>query len=508
MNRIAGVHSICRKSGLVVLGAALAGMLGGCHWDSYLDPSVVGRWERTPNKAPILTHLAPIEGEEPAQVEITNIRPEDLLPEPEIYRIAQGDSLQLIIWDLIDVGRPEAFPRVVDNQGMIEIPQLGRVPVLGLTEPEATTAIARRLAEEGIVSEPLVSVNVEGRRAQTFNMLGAVPAPGPYLIPSSEYRILEALAAGGGFPEFVKEVYVIRQVPLVGGDAGGVGVPGDEPEDTGEDLLNIIDDLGGTAPSVRSNGTDGAVSLVQPADDAREPAIDLIQPDPGTETERPGAADRRRGRPLIDVPDRARWVYLPQRGWVRRVVSGSAPGRDFRDEAEAMDARGDLITQRVIRVPVQPLLAGDARYNIVVRPGDLIRVPSAEQGNVYIGGQVARPGVYTLPVIGKLTLTRAITAAGGLNGLAIPERVDLTRIVGDDLQATIMLDLRAIEEGTQPDIYLRSDDRINIGTTFWATPLAVIRNGFRFSYGFGFLLDRNFGNDVFGAPPSNVGGGG
>jgi len=31
----------------------------------------------------------------------------------------------------------------------------------------------------------------------------------------------------------------------------------------------------------------------------------------------------------------------------------------------------------------------------------------------------------------------------------------------------------------------------------------VIRGGLRASYGFGFLLDRNFGNDVFGAPPTN-----
>ena len=34
-------------------------------------------------------------------------------------------------------------------------------------------------------------------------------------------------------------------------------------------------------------------------------------------------------------------------------------------------------------------------------------------------------------------------------------------------------------------------------------PLAVFRNGLRITYGFGFLLDRNFGNDVFGAPPIN-----
>jgi len=104
-------------------------------------------------------------------------------------------------------------------------------------------------------------------------------------------------------------------------------------------------------------------------------------------------------------------------------------------------------------------------------------------------------------VAGRLTLTRAITSAGGLNGLAIPERVDLTRIVGVNEQATIMLNLRAIQEGTQPDVYIKPDDRINVGTNFWATPLAVLRGGFRTSYGFGFLLDRNFGNDVFGPPP-------
>ncbi len=78
-------------------------------------------------------------------------------------------------------------------------------------------------------------------------------------------------------------------------------------------------------------------------------------------------------------------------------------------------------------------------------------------------------------------------------------------MVGPDRQATIMLDLRAISEGTQPDVFLKPDDHLNVGTNFWALPLAIVRNGLRASYGFGFLLDRNFGNDVFGAPPTNRG---
>ncbi|NBB82114.1 MAG: hypothetical protein GVY28_01785, partial [Alphaproteobacteria bacterium] len=41
--------------------------------------------------------------------------------------------------------------------------------------------------------------------------------------------------------------------------------------------------------------------------------------------------------------------------------------------------------------------------------------------------------------------------------------------------------------------YLKPDDTINIGTNLPAPWLAILRNSFRFSYGMGFLLDRNFG---------------
>lgn len=96
-----------------------------------------------------------------------------------------------------------------------------------------------------------------------------------------------------------------------------------------------------------------------------------------------------------------------------------------------------------------------------------------------------------------------MTAAGGLSVVAIPERVDLIRRIGENREATIRLNLRAIAEGTQPDVFIKPDDQINVGTNFWATPLVVLRQGFRMTYGFGFLVDRNFGNDVFGAPPVN-----
>jgi hypothetical protein len=192
--------------------------------------------------------------------------------------------------------------------------------------------------------------------------------------------------------------------------------------------------------------------------------------------------------------------------WTRETKAPAAAAADSNaDPLDGTTPSDAVLTQRVIEVPVKPLLAGQADVNVIIRPGDVIRVPVPASGVVYVGGQVARPGTFTLPPTGKLTLLRCIDAAGGLSQLGIPERVDLTRMIGKDREATIRLNMRAIAERTQPDVILKADDRINVGTNFWAFPLAIIRNGFRMSYGFGFLIDRNFGNDIFGAPPGSFG---
>jgi polysaccharide biosynthesis/export protein len=490
-----------RRGTGMALGLVLCAGLAGCsNVDSFMDPSVVGRWERTPTRVPILTHLAAIEDEQEAWVTPSEITPEDLIPQTDVYRVGAGDILALTIWDLVARGAAETLPRQVDQNGYVEIPQLGRVLVSGLTEPEVAQAIAARMSE--IVADPLVSVVVEQRRQQVFHLWGNVNAPGPYLVPSADYRLLEAMGAAGGIPEFVDEVLIIRQVPLT--DAAGRVSP-ESPNDPfrsnpvapptqeGEELLDVINEL--SAPGALGGAMGGVVpAVVQPEG---EPLIDLIEPgDTGAAVAEPVVEP---AAPRMMEP---RWRYQGGR-WVREAMP-AATRREIGGAAMSpRDTRGELFTQRVIRVPVGPLVAGDARYNVIVRPGDVVRVPVPEVGNFYVDGEIGRPGVYNLPQVGKMTLTRAITSAGGLGPLAIPERVDVTRMVGKDEQATIMLNFRAIREGTQPDVYIRRDDVINIGTNFWATPLAVIRGGFRTSYGFGFLLDRNFGNDVFGAPPSN-----
>ncbi len=501
---------IARRTSLLSLGAVsmLSTMLGGCTWDSYMDPSIVGRWERTPTSVPILNHIGAIEDPQSQYVDVTEITPQDLIPETDIYRVGPGDFLDLTIYDLITRGNAELLPRQIDQNGYIQIPQLGRIFVSGKTETEVADAIGQKMAP--LVADPLVSVVVQQRRQQIFHLTGSIPAPGPYSILNADYRLYEALIAAGGFPEYAKEVLVIRQVPLDEGTTNlspedpadrNLDPESNEPTQNGENLLDVIDDL--SAPGMMS-GSSNARGIVahsgQPSD--QDPLIDLIEPS-NRPTDAQSNQDGRVDEERDFVPPAPRWRFVDGQ-WVRESIPiASRRTIDTGDSGTLQDSRGQLFTQRVIRVPVEPLVAGDARYNIVIRPGDIIRVPPSPAGFYYIRGEIARPGVYNLPGVGKLTLLRAIAAGGDFAPTAIPERIDLTRMVGPDEQATIMLNGRAIAEGTQPDIYIKPDDMINIGTTFWATPLAVLRGGFRTNYGFGFLLDRNFGNDVFGAPPTN-----
>lgn len=463
--------------------AGLACLLTGCGTDvdSFLDPSVVGRWEPTPTATPIIERIAAIEGPADEFVEHDSIRPDDLRPEASDYRISPGDQLEVRIWDIITPGMVESYPLLVDTRGNVTIPQLGEISVTGLTAEQVRAKIAESTAK--FVRNPLVQVTVVQSRKQTFTILGAVGASGQYFIPSPDYRLLEALTTAGGVAETVPHAYVIRQIPLEAqsteqGEGGGAGTGGQD----GQGLIDLLDDLTGDG-----GGSPGIVGAGIPAWQPDQPAVDLVE----------GDGEAERGQPADAAQGTSAWIFVNGQ-WVRAARSDS--GVEGQDSAEL------IVTQRVIRVPIKPLLAGDARYNLIIRPGDVIRVPPAEQGYIYLSGHVLRPGSYNLPPVGPYTLRRAIVSAGDLAPDAIPERCDLTRMVGDNRQATIMLNYRAIVEGTQPDVVLRANDIINVGTNFWAYPLAVIRGGFRTTYGFGFLMDRNFGNDVFGAPPTNLQG--
>ena len=191
------------------------------------------------------------------------------------------------------------------------------------------------------------------------------------------------------------------------------------------------------------------------------------------------------------------------------ITSTDAEGAKLKsnEAAEALSKKRVIAKQEksiVIDISYNDLVRGQANLNIVIRPGDLIYCDSGQVGVVYIDGEISRPGVYNLPTSGRLTLSRLVAAAGGVSELAIPERCDLIRRLGSDKEACVRISLAAIRNRAEPDVFLKPDDHIIVGTNFWALPLARFRRDLSFPNSVGFQLDRNFGNDVFGAPPTGV----
>jgi hypothetical protein len=160
-------------------------------------------------------------------------------------------------------------------------------------------------------------------------------------------------------------------------------------------------------------------------------------------------------------------------------------------EPFAFDAPDQTSTTRVIRIPLAKLRSGDLQYNIPVRPRDIIMVPPGLVGFYYMHGHIVTTGAYQFSGQ-KVTLKQAIAAARGLDGLAIPQRTDIIRRIGPDREMFYRVDLAAVFAGKRPDIYLKPNDTVSVGTNFIAPFLAAIRGGFRMTYGFGFLYDRNF----------------
>jgi len=146
---------------------------------------------------------------------------------------------------------------------------------------------------------------------------------------------------------------------------------------------------------------------------------------------------------------------------------------------------------RVIKIPLDKLKNGDLRYNVAIHPHDTIIVPPGVVGFYYLSGHVNQGGVFQFSGQ-KVTLKGAIAAARGLDGLAIPQRTDIVRKIGPNQEMYYRVDLAKVFAGQAPDIYLKPNDHVMVGTNFIAPFLAAVRGGFRMTYGFGFLYDRNF----------------
>ena len=436
----------------------------GCQTDSFVDPTVTGRWEHQPTTLPILRKINAIEiGEQVAGETPTR---EDLLENDfSSYRVVPGDVITVTAFDVYQPGQPVTVDRVVDQSGFVQLPEIGLVKVEGLLpeelSPSIRSAYGRLLggSPSGCSVGSAHWVPVHDQRLHLAAQRVSTVAIGPSFVGSGQ---------PGGRHFGQRSVRDCSARVQLEGSLESNDLPDSQDP---LDLDGLLDRLEGSSNASIGASEDTFVD------------IDLLSKDT---------------LPEVQAPE-----DLPASPWQWDMDSGSWRNMAGSSERSIEDASGSpVFIDRVLRIPLQQLRRGDSNLDIVIRPGDSILVERVGDGNIYIDGEIARPGPYAIPVNEPyFTLSRAITSAGGLGPLAEPDKVDLRRIVGQDREAIIRLDLAGIRNGTEPDVVLRPSDQIIVGTGFWNRPMFILREGFRTNYGFSLRLDRNFGNDVFGVPP-------
>lgn len=109
------------------------------------------------------------------------------------YRLGSGDLVKITVFD-----HPELKLNTrVDEQGQINFPLVGAVPVAGETAATAQKRIAQALEKGGFLKNPQVNLIVDKYRSQQVSVLGQVKNPGKYSLEAPS-TVTDLIAEAGG----------------------------------------------------------------------------------------------------------------------------------------------------------------------------------------------------------------------------------------------------------------------------------------------------------------------
>ena len=108
-------------------------------------------------------------------------------------------------------GQNRVLGYLVDSNGYIDFPILGQLYVEGLTRLQLTDLIKRRLIEEDLIKDPIVTIQFLNFKV---SVMGEVARPGSFTINSDRITLLEALSMAGDLTIYGRRdrVAVIREV--------------------------------------------------------------------------------------------------------------------------------------------------------------------------------------------------------------------------------------------------------------------------------------------------------
>lgn len=140
------------------------------------------------------------EARTPARDSVADLLVDKLPP----YLVGPQDILLVTVWDHPEISLPlgqyrtdNATGMVVDEDGFLFFPYVGKLQVKGLTTTQVRESLTAQLAK--VLRNPQVDVKVIAYRSQKIYVGGEVKVPGVYTVTDVPFTLAEAVNRSGGF---------------------------------------------------------------------------------------------------------------------------------------------------------------------------------------------------------------------------------------------------------------------------------------------------------------------
>jgi len=302
------------------------------------------------------------------------------------YAIGAEDVLDITVWDHDDLHRIVT----VSADGYFTFPLIGRIKGAGLTLRSLENEIARLLDKDYIV-DPQVTITVAEFKSKKVFILGEVLKPGAYYL-SKDDTLLEVISKSGGVSqEAGVDIIIVRP-------AAGTTVNQPSSLDNQNNQLIHVD-----LPALLAGDIGKNVS-VQNNDTIYVPKASVFSV--FGEVKKPGSYPLEKDMTLLEA-----------------ISVAGGPTQDA-DTQKIELLRKENGVQQKMQLNIKELLEGkEGAEELMIRDGDVIYQARAEF--FFVMGEVKKPGTYKLEE--GMTVTKAISVAGGFTEKASKKKVEIVR---------------------------------------------------------------------------------
>lgn len=398
-----------------------------------------------------------------------SFEPNTNMATPENYRLGPGDEIIVDIWGASE----NIIKKEISPDGSINIPGLGVIYLNGMNIADAKEFLRGELGKIYSDEANKIQVTLGKTRSIRINVMGEVMVPGTYTL-SGFATVFHALYSAGGVTDLgsLRNIKVARNGKIVAevdvyeyimqgktsddinlqeGDVvivptydaivkvdGKVKRPMKYEMKENETVSTLLKYAGFFAPNayknsvrvIRQDGREYSVATVERENfgsfkvmDGDVVTADSIIGRFSNRLEIKGAVYR----PGV-------YEYCENINTVKKLLqqADGLLGEAFTNRAVLYRQRENL-TSEVLPVDVEGILDGTAE-DVELRKNDILYIPSIYDikniGNVYISGEVMKPGKY--PYADNMTLEDIVITAGGLKDAASLVRVDISRRMKDN----------------------------------------------------------------------------